>query len=292
MKQQKRKQRNRSWIVKVGVLIILGYFLITVIRSVAGSIIFLKKDRLNIVFYGSQTNFVSIGRTDGVHYRIPFDNDFLVKVPGGYGEYKIGSLGKLAQLEKNPHLIKNAFSFATGSFVDFYFYPTMPAIYADRASAQPLRSLSYLTTLFSLHYKSNASLFERLFLFFMLFGKRASDFLTLDASQASPLRYKGYFYQKSVRLEKKEIRFLYHDYDTAMGLVQLLEGEGIRVVDLSKTAEKHCIIEESLDRGTPSQTARYLARIFSCPIGQKKERDLVVADIVVVLDDRIEKTWE
>ncbi len=292
--KKKTLKRSRLFLAMLVFFLLLGYFLFILIRSITHSLIFLKKDRLNVVFYGRNTVFISLGLTDGVHYLIPYRNDLLVTVPGGYNQYKVGSLGKLAKLEKKPDLIQKTFSYSTSSMVDFYFYPKKTEVYSDTIVSDDAESIPRLTTLLSFNSPSNASLFERLFLFFLIVGKRKNDFAELNTRELGQGKYQGYFYQKSFRTEGKKVALLYTRYAAASYLTTLLEGEGIRVVDLSRVEEdgKSCIIKDIFDHNKPSLTSRYLAHVFSCSIGRKKENDVLKADIIVVLGERIEKEWE
>ena len=286
-------KRNGRFVWLLLLFLLVGYFLFVFVRSVTHSLIFLKKDRLNLVFYGKNTVFLSLGLNDGVYYQIPYRNDLLVTIPGGYGTYKIGSLGRLSELEKNPALIQKTFSYSTSSMVDFYFYPKKTQVYSDTTVLSAIESIPRFQTVLSFNYRSNGSLFERAVLFFVLVGKRRSDFIELNTQELGRGTYQGYFYQKSFRTEGKKVSLLYTHYATAHRLAQILEGEGIRVVDLSSKNEKeNCIIKDTFEGGRPSLTSRYLAHVFSCPIGRKKENDVVKSDITIVLDERIEKEWE
>lgn len=292
----------RSWIISLIVVIFIVYLTYATVRSVKNSILFLKKDRINVVFYGKQTVFLSLGLTDGVHYQIPFANNLLLQIPGGYGRYKVGSLGKLSQLEKNPTLIQKTFSSATASFVDFDFFPKKTEIYSTNQSVVSINTL--LQLLFSPRYQSRASFFERVMLFTKLVSIRTSDLIKIDADRfVSGVsfsekdfanNYKGYFYQKKLREEAKNIRLVYNKFQAAVMLNRILEGEGIRVVDFEKkpsvdkiTAEK-CIIKDRFIRGKASFTGRYLAKLFGCIIeNQTKNKNLIFT-----LSDKLEDQWE
>lgn len=286
-----KKNKPLIWIVIF--FLLLGSILFSFIRLATRSVIFLKKDRLNMVFYGQQSMFVSLGLTDGVHYLIPYPHDLSFTVPGGYGEYKVGSLGKLAELEKKPDLIQRAFSYSTSSMVDFYFYPKKVQVYSDLEVSGEKEKIPRLTTMLLFNSRSNASLFERLFLFFLMIGKRKNDFDELNMYELSQEKYQGYFYQKSFRTEGKKVSFLYTQYSTVLRLSHLFEGEGIRVVDLSpQTKKEGCIIKDAFDHDKVSLTSRYLAHIFSCPVMRKSKKDMINSDIVVILDKRVENEWE
>src|SRR3990167_5657241 len=64
-----------------------------------------------------------------INYLLFFSNSVKVIVPGGYGEYKVGAVGKLVSLEKNPEIIRKTFSAVTATLVDLYFYPKKTTIY-------------------------------------------------------------------------------------------------------------------------------------------------------------------
>ena len=76
------------------------------------------KDRINLVVYGPETAFYSIDRSENRHYVMYFPPDLKMQVPGGYGNYRVGSLGKLAKLDENPEIFKKTFAFSTVASVD------------------------------------------------------------------------------------------------------------------------------------------------------------------------------
>ena len=83
----------------IGIFLVF-LFGIVIFKQYTSSLFSQKKDRVNIVFYGKNTVYYSLGKYDGVHYFISFYPDVKVKVPGGYGNYRVGGLGKLVELEK------------------------------------------------------------------------------------------------------------------------------------------------------------------------------------------------
>jgi hypothetical protein len=70
---------------------------------------------------------------------------------------------------------------------------------------------------------------------------------------------------------------------------RILEGEGIRVVDLSavEKSKKDCLIQDS--SANFSQTAKYISRLLDCPL---KYSEVSGSDIQVFLGDKIEREWE
>lgn len=293
MVKRVRLKINQSLLIKIIIGFICFYLLFHFGKSFKNSLFFTQKDRLNVVFYSQEPTFVSFGLTDKVHYLARFDNNLLVFVPGGYGWYKIGSLGKLAILEKKPSIIQNTFSSVTSTYIDFYFYPNKTQIYSEigRFELGPFELLK-------INYQTNANFLDRVYLFFLLLNKRKSDFSLLNTNfnvdeknkfyeEDFFSKYQGYFYQQFLRNERKNLQIYYKNYKSAQILNRIIEGEGIRVVDLSEAGgqEKDCYIFEK----TESKTAIFLSKAFSCKI---KRGDSGVGDIRIILGDRLEKEWE
>lgn len=293
---------NQKLIIKIILGLILFYFLFLLGRSFKNSLFFGKKDRINLVFFGPQSTFLSLGLIDNVHYLVKFKNEWLVSVPGGFGRYKIGSLGKLAFLEKKPAIIQKTFSSVTSSYIDFYFLPKKPEVYFNSNWQSEFFKIPKLGfwELIARDYFTNASFFDRLYLFFLLIQKKKTDFSFLDSefnfvrkNQFSEedffKKYQGYFYQKFLRQEKKNLQIYYNNYNIAKLLIRIIEGEGIRVVDLTPllTEESECQIFENSEKR--SQTANFLAKIFKCKI---KKGESGLGDIKMILGKRLEKEWE
>ncbi len=288
---------NQSLLTKITVGFICLYLLFHFGKSFKNSLFFTQKDRLNVVFYAHQQTFVSFGLTDKVHYLAHFDNNLLVFVPGGYGRYKIGSLGKLANLEKKPTIVKNTFSSVASTFIDFYFYPKKAKVYSESGSfnLNPLEILK-------INYQTNANFFDRVYLFFLLLNKRKSDFSLLNTDFNVDeknkfyeddffTKYQGYFYQKFLRDERKNLQIYYKNYKSAQILNRIIEGEGIRVVDLTtmERKEKNCQVIENSSARTSSKTAIFLSKVFSCKI---EKGETGVGDLRMILGEKLEKEWE
>lgn len=288
MRKHIESKKNKNWIITFFIIACLVYGTITLIRAVRQSLFALKQDRINVLFYGEQTDFISFGLTNKVYYWISFDNDLMIDVPGGYGQYKIGSIARLMQLEKKPQLMRNAFSSATSAFVHFYFYPKNTITYTGMKKLNAFSSV--MSIVFSPNYHTNASLTDRVLLFSFMLNKRKNDFLPLSSNAQFSDLYKGYFYQKKFREESKKVSIIYSNYSAAERLGRILEGEGIRIVDqtFEKNSHNQCIIEDTIqDHEKVSLTSSYIAKIFHCRIGKKKRGDLLF-----VLGDEVEKEWE
>ena len=115
--------------LRIGILLCLIVLFVIFIRQLFTSALFVRHDRINILFYSAEPIYYSIEKGGEVHYVTTFNADSRTEVPGGYGIYRIGALGKLIILEKNPELLKRTFSRITGSMLDYYFYPQNGVIY-------------------------------------------------------------------------------------------------------------------------------------------------------------------
>ena len=103
--------------IAVSSLIVLSL----IVGSFRQSLFIKSRDRVNVLFYNRQVNLFSIGKDDNINYLVQFYPDIKVPVPGGYGIYRIGALGKMVLLEKKPELLKKTFAGVTSSFIDIYF---------------------------------------------------------------------------------------------------------------------------------------------------------------------------
>lgn len=288
--------------LRVGIVMIFGVLGIILLRQLFESAFFVKEDRINVLFYSSQPMYFSLEKRGEVHYVTSFNADSRTGVPGGYGIYRIGALGKLITLEKNPDLLKRTFSRITGSMIDFYFYPhTEEIYYGDKENVK----IPTFTDIFFL--PSNANLFDRLYLYLQYAGKHLSEFeeihikkiksgdtiLLSDVTFAR--QYLGYFYHKSLRKENKTVQILYSDsYNAAKNMSRIIDGEGIRVVDIDKveslkvkSQKSLCVVKENIEQDF-SQTAREITQFFHCTLAKGKGR---VSDIIVELG-KSEGEWE
>lgn len=306
MKSKRRTFRfTKERFIRIFLFSLLMYFIFITIRSVLSSVFFLKRDRVDIVFYGERSSFVSVGMVDDVHYIGFFDNGANVYVPGGYGRYNIGALGRLSELEKNPRIIQKAFSSVLSAYVDFYFTPKKNPVYPFELNPLeedfPIPRLALTDVFFSNRYYTNAGIIDRIFLYYRLKGLGRSDLSFVSADSATERdgermfvedrferKYQGYFYQSFIRKERKEIQILYTEYKSALLVTRILEGEGIRIVDLSQLDrnEKGCIIHE--DKEAASKTSLFLQQTFGCAW---RRAEVDTADIALILGSELEAEW-
>ncbi|MBI5127012.1 hypothetical protein HZA76_00975 [Candidatus Roizmanbacteria bacterium] len=268
-------------------LVILGIFIIYfLIKNISGSVFLKNKDRINIVFYSENSSFFSLSKHD-VNYLINFPSSIEVLVPGGYGKYKVGAIGKLISLENKYDLFNKVFSGATSSFVDLYFYPGKTEIYYENLNNSSLPKIDEI-----LLSKSNANFVDRLFLLSKLVDRNQSNYKIISLDKALfdqdqfNKDFQGSFYKKSYRKIGSNVQIIYtKSYSTAYFISQIINGEGIRVVDLSQSNENAhgCqIITKKIDL-----VGQALKDFFGCSI---KVGETPVSDIILKLGS-LEKDW-
>lgn len=283
--------------------IVLLVLAVIMVRLLLASLFFSPKDRLNLVFYGANTVYYSLGKSDGVDYFISFYPDLKVTVPGGYGENRVGGLGKLVEIEKKPDIFRKTFSVTTSSTVDRYFYQPSQNIYygQDKLDVTTLKTPSPGDIFFMV---SDSNLFDRLYIFFQ-FAKRGRDeYGEIDyrsyvgndemffQDKDFVRRYQGYLYNRVYRTEQKTVQILYpSSYKTALYLSKVIEGDGIRVTDLSEYDAPSggggkCQVTE--DAPHFSQSARAIAGFFGCTL---TKGNTVSSDIIMKLGSS-EKDWD
>lgn len=283
-----------GWLCSAVVLCLIAFV------HLKGSLFFTVKERVNVVVYGQQALYYSLGLKDNLHYVIPYYSDLQIQVPGGYGFYRVGALGKLITLEKKPNLYKKAFSAASTSFTDYYFFPKTTQVFYGKAEDQKQSVPNPIVFLF---HHTNANWFDRIYLTLFFLGKRTNDFINLSNIQTTvregnkalsadefAKQYQGYFYHRSIRDEGFNIQVQYsHDYTTGVMLGRVLEGNGIRVADITEQSidiKKRCIIKENKE--TVSQTALVLKNFFGCSLVKEKTG---IYDILFIIGS-LEKEWE
>ncbi len=295
-----KQKKNTSLRLLFTVLVLCGLYVL--VKNLYSSAFFQKKDRVNIVVSTETVAFYSLGLDDGVNYFASFFPDLEVVVPGGYGYYRLGALSKLVDLEKTPDLLKRTLSLMTSNFNDYYFYPSRSKDKINVHFGRDQKEFS--TPSFNLTFfgKSNASFFDRLYIYMKLFSKTKGQFRIISllpyinvgsrqvfSNQDFFDRYQGNFYKKTYRNEQRTVQILYtKSYKTAKMIGQMVEGEGIRVVDFSDKSgtSKECEIVE--DTKNFSQTAKALSQFFNCKLLQNKTDPY---DIIFKLN-RVEKEWE
>ncbi len=271
------------------IAIVLIIFLIIIVKDFTGSIFLQPKDNVNILFYGNNTRVFSLDKK-GVDTVVSFSSNAMIPIPGGYGKYRIGALSKLANLEKDDAMYKRSFSSAVGAFVDIYFYPSKDEIYYNNNTAN-----YFLPTFSEIFFdRSNANLVDRIMTFIYFLGKNANSFKLIktgDGFSASEFNtdYQGLFYEKTFRDEGDNVQILYYqNYDTANLISQIIDGEGIRVVDISSgdNLPNKCLLITSQAK-LRSKITLALKKFFDCDV---KVGQTQVSDIILELGS-LEKEW-
>lgn len=298
MKSYKAKIKKSIKPVYFAFFIVIFIFSFLIFNSVRSSLFFQNKERVNLVFYGQYPRYYSLGLSDDTNFSINFFPDLTVMIPGGYGFYRIGALGKLVNLEKKTNLFKTTFSLNTASFVDYYFYPQNDNIFFG-GSRKIDQNLPGFKDIFFLD--SNANILDKLYLYLYFLGKKTDDFKPIELnpetkSGLTMLNYdtffkthQGFFYTHVFRSERKSVQIKYNlNYQTAFSISELIQGEGIRVVDITEDEKinKKCNVIEDSQR--LSETARELAYFFGCDV---KLGQVEKSDIILELGDR-EREWE
>jgi hypothetical protein len=279
-------------------VLLLGVIVVTsVVGAFKQTLFFARKDRVNIVMYGKNTTYFSLGiHTDG-DYAISFPADLKMDIPGGYGQYRVGALGKLVSLEKKPQILQNTFSLATYSFTNYYFYTKSAEVYYGKDNHIVLPNIK---TLWSA--SSNAHLLDRIYLIFYFLNKKDNDFhqlsilseknsdgdevLDADNFQKSVT---GYLFQQSYRNEAKTVQIMYSDsYTNADRVAKMIEGNGINVGDISQNGSfiRGCVIQENSSQ--ESLTSEALVSTFHC---RWEKAPTNFYDILFLLGEK-EKEWE
>jgi len=291
--------------LRLGIMMCMVVVAVILLRQLFESAFFIKDDRVNTLFYSARPIYFSLEKGGEVHYVTTFNAESRTAVPGGYGVYRMGALGKLIVLEKNPELLKRTFSRITGSMIDYYFYPPSEEIYYGSKEGVNIPSFGDIFFL-----SSNANLFDRIYIYIQFIGKHKADFeeihikkiQTGDSILLSDItfarQFLGFFYHKTLRKENKTVQLLYKEsYIAARSMSRVIDGEGIRVVDIDTnpsfakaTAGKQnspCVVMENTQTSY-SRTAEEIAQFFHCILIKGKGR---VSDIVVELG-KIEGEWE
>ncbi|MEK7070899.1 MAG: hypothetical protein AAB966_03770, partial [Patescibacteria group bacterium] len=181
MRKTKSKNiRKNNVFIGIGALVSLLFLLIA--SSFMSSLFMSKADRINILVFGEKTFLYSIDRKDSVHYAMYFYPDLKITVPKGYGFYRVGALGKLAGLEHNPDIFRQAFSYSTASFVPFYFYQNAKDVYygGDQKMNLWLPGIKEILT-----YQSNTNFFDKIYLLGAFFTVKKADIQYIAASNFS-----------------------------------------------------------------------------------------------------------
>ena len=284
---------------------ILTYVAFVTLRAIYESAIFARHDRVNVAFFGEEATILSFGLTDNVNYIVSLSHEQKIMIPGGYNQYPLGSLGKLVEIEKDPTILQRTFSSMTSAHINYFISPKKPEVYEKPDTDEPTyRKRDFISHIFSSKYMSNMSIFDKLYVSYLIGKRRQQDYVVLRStvrrdeddgarifSEKSFLKkYKGFFYHQSLREEGMEVQIKYNTYKSAVTLSRVIEGQGIRITDFSLTDRsdvKRCLIRTNEPKKT--HTVQFLKRALACDVEQGETEGV---DIVLYLGKDIEALWE
>ncbi len=281
MKSQTTKNKSQRVSLMVLILLLVMILVFELIRTFRSSFFLKKRDRVNIVFYGQETAFYSLGFND-VNYFIYFSPDEKILVPGGFRDYRLGALGKLVSLEKKPAIFQRTFSIASSSFVDFYFYPVKTEIYygEDKKNVFFPKIASFFLA------KTNANWLERIYLWSLFSQRQVNQFRQIENPSFEDSV--GNFYQKTYRNERATVQVLYtKNENNAKLLSQIIEGQGIRVSDYAFDSDIQTNCQVLINSKTALESAEAISDFFHCPIFN---RTIDAYDIIFILGGE-ENNW-
>lgn len=263
----------------ISIVVGLG-LLYLVFKNATGSVFLKNQGKVNLVFYGEKARLYTLDNQD-VDYIVTYAPESTILVPGGYGEYRVGALNKLVDLEKKPDLFRRAFSAAAGAFVDLYFYPSGVKIFYGEETTDGIAP-----TLGEVFFsRSNANLLDRLLAFTNLTAQNKHAYKLIEPN----IELQGVFYKKVYRKEALNVQIIYtKSYETAVLISKLLDGEGIRVVDLTQNdvGVKSCRLITRKDN-FDSKIVQGLKNFFRCELLEGRPP---VSDIILKLGG-LESDW-
>lgn len=282
--------KSKHFSFYIVIFIFALYILISIYKNVTSSVFFQNKDKVNVVFYGPSSFFYSLDRVGDANYIIKMSSDLKSLVPGGYGLYRLGSLGKLVSLEKKPDLFQKTYSAATSSIVDFYFYPRDDVVYYDnKDNSNFFPSIGNI-----LFYRSNANWVDRIFVYYLFLDHNLNHYKIIDSSiysdsQSLAKNVQGTLYKRIYRKIGDNVQIIYQkNYQTAVLISNIVDGEGIRVVDISQTDKKldKCLLISKQEKLT-EPIVRDLQFFFHCQVMSGETES---SDIIFMLGN-LEKDW-
>jgi len=275
-------------------LIVLLIFLLLVVVYVVHqwrtSIILNEKDRINIAVFCKIPFVYSFNPHNDLAVAAYFWPDNLVKVPGGYDWYRVGSLNLLGKIEKQETaILKSAFSELIGAPVDFVFYPKKAAVIGNpQITFDNFYHDFVKSKLFTKEFaNSTTNLFDRILLK-RLFQVSRSHLLFLNTDDLT-IKKDNHLYYYSDKLDTKLKGMFYHEsvinqaykavivtneekYKQAEFLLRQLEGVGIKVVDIElaeKLKNKKCLIQGAENQ---KKVLQKLSRLFNCQTKMQKSQ--------------------
>ncbi|GIW62896.1 MAG: hypothetical protein KatS3mg090_0722 [Patescibacteria group bacterium] len=257
------------------------------------------KGRINFLVYSPQFYVYSYDLVNTVDYLIKLETNLKFDIAGGFGLYEIGSVGKIAYLEKNNDILLNAFSSLLGLPIDFYFYKNTNQIYRD--FSQDKVAVLRLWDVWSLN--SNLNFIEKIYFLTKLvdINKRNLKVLSLNRfvnkegvidNDLLSNDLQGVFYSNLYSKEDKLIVIYSWNYLSGQRLSKVLEGIGLNVFTVSKSVENlsNCLVVEN-GVGERSRTAEFLIKYFNCEYQIDPDNKDDFVDIEFYLNNLVEQ-WK
>ncbi|KXK10576.1 MAG: hypothetical protein UZ22_OP11002000680 [Microgenomates bacterium OLB23] len=193
----------------------------------------------------------------------------------------------------------------TSSFVNYYVSPQSPEVYEKPDTDEPsYQKRALIQRIFSGGSMTNMNFIDKLYIASLIAKRRQQDYVVLrstvkrDADDGSRIfsekafqkKYKGFFYHQNLREEGMGVQLRYGNYKSAATLSRIIEGQGIRVVDLATTNryEVHrCLVRTN--ENVSLHTVRFFVSAFGCDVESGETEGV---DIIVYLGKELENVWE
>lgn len=275
--------------ITIGIIIVFVYIVYFLFNSLNKSLIFKTSGRYTYVIYNEKPFVISFNFTDKLHTYIELDNSEEIIVPGGYGKYRIGSLGKLAFLKKDYSIIDRAISNYISARINGSLIQNDGSIYEDLKDDTKINK-NTLKQLFLIDHISNIPFFDRWYILsqILIYNRSANKLEKISKNQKD---ITGRLYDKVLRNDNKTIQIMYSSYNSASVLARIMDGSGARVVDMLSLDSPYDYSEcEIIDSSDPvSITSQYMRDFFGCSLKRGKTQ---LSDIIIILNKKIEEKWD
>jgi len=243
--------------------------------------------RINIGIWGKHAYVVSLSAKTNQHIIFTFPNSHVVQVPGGLKGYKIGALGKLAQLENDPFLFAKALGQGSGLFIHKSLHKDSNEIYYDDKPLTDNLDSIIGEIKNSVFLEGDLSIVDRIYLYSTISNAKSSQITLVNVGEYTQ---REILFDRIFRNEKKLVQILYNlSQRTAYFLSINLENTGIRVADISANDKvtKECSVTESTDKH--SETAKFISKYFNCKL---VTGNTGLYEIIWRLDTGVEDRWK
>ncbi len=249
-----------------------------------------KNSRVYVgIWLGKDAYVVSISQNIGQSHLLYYPPEQEVVIPGGLKTYKIGALGKLAQLTGDNKLFKKALSQISSLPIDESLYLDKNEVYYEGSKVEE-RSIGSIASemrsaLWSL---KGTTLMNKVFLYQKLGNMRGSNTELYVKFKPDPVG----MYDREFRSEKRLVQMIHSNtLNTAVFLSKLLEGVGIRVSDIGSQPPTgdggECqVIERDSEQ---SATSRYIVEYFGCTY---RQGDTGLYEVQFILSKRLVDEWK